>query len=161
VFNKKYTALIIIGLLADQITKYLAELHLSFYAPIRLIPKALTLQLVHNYGAAYGILQNQRVLLLSISIFVLIFCYIFRNKIATTKYSRLGLSFLFIGTLGNFIDRLVIGYVIDFIYIYIVPVFNLADVCIDIGIVFLIIDIFFPKKKVDTIIESADNSDIP
>lgn len=144
--NRKNALLIFIGVLIDQITKLLAQKYLDFFNPLDIIPNALSFQLVHNYGAAYGILQNQRVFLLTISILVITLCVKYFTKIAPSKIAQIGLVFLLIGTIGNFIDRLYLGYVVDFIDIRLFPVFNIADMSIDIGICFFIGDIFLQKN---------------
>jgi signal peptidase II len=136
--------LIFLGILIDQYTKILANKTLSFFLPKVIIPKVLSFHLVHNYGAAYGILQNQRLFLLSVSVVVIFICVVFSRVIATSKWSKLGLSFLLIGAVGNFLDRIFLGYVIDFIDIKIFPVFNIADICIDIGIAFFIVEFVLP-----------------
>ena len=133
------------GFLLDQVTKIWAQLTLSFYEPVTIIPHALVLQLVHNYGAAYGIFQHQRWPLLVFGIAVIIGMFIYRHTLATSIWSKWGLTFLIIGTCGNVFDRLVRGYVVDFIYIYIFPVFNIADVCIDIGIGLFLIELILVK----------------
>lgn len=139
--------IISIGLFLDQISKLWANHVLSFTVPKVIIPHLFSLQLVHNFGAAYGILQHHRFFLLSISCLVLIFGSIFFKKIAQTVFSKYGLCFLLIGTAGNFLDRLFRGYVIDFMDIRIFPVFNLSDVCIDIAVILFIIDIFYEARK--------------
>jgi signal peptidase II len=133
--NLKYSLFILVGFFFDQCTKFLAESFLG------------TSKIVHNYGAAYGILQHQKVFLLSVSIGVLFFCFLFQKKIANTFYSRVGLSFFIVGVLGNLVDRLVRGYVIDFIDIRVFPVFNFADISINIAILFFVLDIFLITKN--------------
>lgn len=145
--QKKDYIFIFIGVLFDQVTKHIAQAKLTFFDGVDIIQNVLTFQLVHNYGAAYGILENQRFFLLTVSFLVIIFCILFSNKIITSTAARYGLLFLLIGTIGNFIDRLFLGYVIDFINIRIFPVFNLADVSIDIGIGCFILDIFLQKNE--------------
>jgi len=144
-FNLRYSALVSIALIIDQACKWLAKHNLNFHSEIPLIPNTLALQLVHNYGAAYGIFQNQKFFLISVSIGVLIFCVIFQNKLGHNTFTKIALSFLVAGTIGNLVDRIVHGYVIDFIVIYIIPVFNWADVFINIGIIGLIVDMFFHR----------------
>ncbi|MFC1616860.1 signal peptidase II [Candidatus Margulisiibacteriota bacterium] len=146
--GKKYSILIIIGIIIDQTTKVLANTFLKDKVLVIFDP-FLSLPLVHNYGAAYGILQNQRWLLLFIGFSVLIFCIIFHKKLAYTTLSKYGLSFLLIGTAGNLIDRFFRGYVIDFINIRIFPVFNFADVAIDIGIFLFILDLFLSSSNAE------------
>lgn len=135
-----------LGFLIDQVSKFFAQLSLSFYEPVVVIPHALILQLVHNYGAAYGILQNQRWLLIAIGFLVLGTIYKYRKDLVSSAWSQWGLTFLLIGSCGNIFDRVLRGYVVDFIYIYIFPVFNVADVCIDIGIGLFLIELFLLKK---------------
>lgn len=143
-----YLILFVCLLSLDQLTKWLAERFLSFYTGIDLIPHVLTLQLVHNYGAAYGLFQHQRMFLLTVSIGVFIGALIFRKYLATSAWSRIGLVFLLAGTAGNLLDRLIHHYVIDFVWIRIVPVFNISDVCIDIGIALFLIEIILDWYRV-------------
>jgi signal peptidase II len=138
--------IIIVGILLDQFTKYFAQQTLSMFRPLK-VGLGLSLQLVHNYGAAYGIFQNQRYFLLLISGIVILFLIFFWRKLGSSVFTETGVAFLFAGTIGNFLDRLYLGYVIDFIDIQIFPVFNFADIFIDIGIACLIIDMLFPAKK--------------
>ena len=147
-FSIFYTAFIILGVFLDQMNKFIAQNNLDFTIAKVIIPKILSFQLVHNYGAAYGILQNQRIFLLMVSFFVLVLCYCFRKKLATTNYSKLALSFLFIGTIGNFLDRLMLGYVIDFVDIKVFPLFNVADVCIDISIILFLLELIIYKNEI-------------
>ena len=134
--------LILLGVVADQLLKLWASSTLSLYKPIVVFPNILDLHLVHNYGAAYGILQGQRLLLLCIGITVVCAFFVFYRHIVTSYWSRLGFIFFMGGAIGNIVDRLRLGYVVDYINIHIFPVFNLADVLIDIGIVCFIVDIF-------------------
>ena len=90
----------------------------------------VSFQLVHNYGAAYGILSHQRILLIAISIAVLAGGIFFRKEIAISNWSRWGMVMIAIGTVGNLIDRIYLGFVVDFINIQIIPVFNIADIAI-------------------------------
>jgi len=126
----------------DQVTKIWAESSLSFYNATVLIPKVLELQLVHNYGAAYGILQHHRWLLIAISVAVVGGCLLFKNQLITSKLSHAGILFLVMGASGNLMDRVSRTYVVDFINIHLFPIFNLADVWIDVGICFLILEFF-------------------
>jgi signal peptidase II len=148
--QRKDLIFIFFGVLIDQITKHIAQSSLSFFKGVPIIPNILNFQLVHNYGAAYGILQNQRLFLLLVSAAVVIFCFIFAKKIITSWAALYGLLFLLIGTIGNFIDRVLFGYVIDFIDIGIFPVFNIADICINIGIGFFILDMFIQNNDSKT-----------
>ncbi len=131
----------------DQSTKWLAQTKLLFFQSVTIIPKVFTFDLVHNYGAAYGILQNQRLFLLSVTAIVIFGGIFFSKTIIQSKWSHYGLMFLLSGAIGNGIDRLFLGYVIDFINIKIFPVFNFADIFIDIAVGCFIMDIIVNGKK--------------
>lgn len=140
-FNKKWFHVAVAGgVLLDQLTKYVAETHLI--SPISFF-NLLIFQLVHNSGAAYGILQGHRFFLLGVSLCVILMIYIFLHRTENQqRLSQWGFLFFLIGAWGNFIDRLFRGYVIDFINIHIFPVFNLSDMSIDLGAVLLLISLF-------------------
>ena len=107
-----------------------------------------TIELVHNYGAAFNIFSGSRLFLSFISIIsiIILFYLIFLgdNKLIN-KY---GFSLILAGSIGNGIDRIFNGYVIDFIKIKFIdfPVFNIADIVINIGVLFLIVSYFTFKR---------------
>ncbi|MDA1352893.1 MAG: signal peptidase II [bacterium] len=145
-FNKRFTAALLFGVLVDQITKQIALHNLSMFKPFAIIPHIFEFQLVKNFGAAYGIFQNQRFFLLMVSVAVILFCIIFQRVFEGNRARRLGVLFLLIGAIGNLIDRLYFGYVIDFINIQIFPVFNIADMAIDVGVGCFIYDVYLDWK---------------
>ncbi len=124
---------------------------------ISLWKETLLLTLVYNKGAAFGTMQENGWLPAFISIIVLFpLLYIFFKTPLKDSLTRLGLSFIISGALGNIYDRIVYGYVIDFIDIDIPdiiktlprwPVFNFADSCITIGMILVIIKILFNQKE--------------
>lgn len=134
-------------ILLDQFTKFLATSYLSLNRPLPVVKNILNLTLVHNRGAAFGILKNQTPLLIITSIFavVLIFLNLKGNKHKQPLIYTLSLNFILAGALGNLIDRLLYGYVIDFIDFRIWPVFNIADSAITIGAILLGWSILFKK----------------
>ncbi len=134
----------------DQITKWIAELNLTFYQPFWIIKNRISFDLVHNYGAAYGILQNQKLFLLTVSVIVIVGSIVFVKHIVSSVYSKWGLIFLLSGAIGNFVDRLCLGYVIDFINIRIFPVFNMADVYIDIAVGLFLYETFWHEKRISS-----------
>lgn len=146
--------ILILALLAiDQISKYLIQLYLSpMGTTLPVIPGLFQLTNVHNSGAAWGIMAGFRWLFIPLTFlvaFVLIFILIrFRKKI--TAFSRITLVLLFSGAIGNLIDRILLSYVrdfLDFTPLIDFPVFNVADSCLTIGCIFLIIDALFLKEK--------------
>ena len=138
-----FLSLSIFIVLIDQFTKYL-----MFYNKKLFIYKdflLFKLDFVKNYGAAFNIFSGNRIFLSLISIFfsILLIYLIFRknNLKSLELYSY---SFILGGTIGNGIDRLFKGFVIDFINLNIInfPVFNIADISINIGFIILLYNIF-------------------
>lgn len=146
----------ILIIIADQSTKYLSVVYLMDKRPVVLIENLLELHFVRNYGAAFGILQNQRVFFITITSLVLIgmSIYMIRNRNKLTEIANLAMGFLLGGALGNLIDRIRLGYVVDFIKvdlrIYDFPVFNIADIFIVLGTGLLIFVILLDKYEKST-----------
>src|SRR5690554_946378 len=106
--------LVIILLLIDQVTKLIVALKLQLNQSITIIPRHLKITSIRNKGAANGILEGERSLLIIIS---LIATFIFSYLLITEKSSTIALIFIVSGTVGNLIDRIFRGEVIDFIAI--------------------------------------------
>lgn len=132
--------------LLDQMTKLWARQALSMYSARSVISPLLEFQLVHNFGAAYGIFQNQLFFLIGVTILVLAGCWIFRRQLITSPWSEWGVTFLVAGAVGNLIDRASVGFVTDFINIQVIPVFNIADMCINIGIGSFIVESIVARR---------------
>ena len=144
----QYTCFWLIGtmllILADQVTKKLAVVYLKQQGSVSLISGVLELQYLENQGMAF-------------ILFCIIFCaaliYLF-IKIPKTPYYRpliIISGFLVAGATGNFIDRIVHGYVVDFIYFSLIdfPVFNIADIYVVCSCIALILSILFHYKDED------------
>jgi len=141
----------------DQITKYMVSDALHLYQSIPLMP-SLNLVLAHNSGAAFSFLSDaggwQRwfFTVVAIAVSIVIVVWITRLK-QNEKRLAVALSLVLGGAIGNVWDRIVHGYVIDFIDLYYGdwhwPAFNVADSAICIGAVLLIIDALFNKEDQD------------
>jgi len=105
-----------------------------------LIPKVLSLQLVFNKGAAYGMFHNYPNLLSAFALTVIVLAFIFQKHFANTVWSKIGLSTIMMGAIGNVSDRILFAKVTDMFNIHIIPVFNVADILINIGVLCFIID---------------------
>jgi len=150
----------------DQLSKYLVVTKIDPVEAIRVIPGLFDFVYVKNTGAAFSMLSNSTVIL---GVFSVIFCfgviaYWYFTK-PTHPLLKTSLTFLFAGALGNAIDRVLNGYVIDFISTSFMnfPVFNVADIAITVGAVLLIVHtIFFDKdeKGKDEKNGETDSSDI-
>ncbi len=133
-------------ILSDQITKFLALRFLQLNTPVPLIKNFLNLTLVHNRGAAFGFLQNQLLLFVLVSFFAIgLILYNLKNK-KNSFILKLSLSLILGGCVGNLIDRLRFGFVIDFLDLRVWPVFNVADSVITIAALFLIWELCFKKN---------------
>ncbi|MDO4766416.1 MAG: signal peptidase II [Eubacteriales bacterium] len=143
----KSIILIAILVFIDQISKIWTVISLKGNAPITIINGVFELTYVENTGVAFGIFANREYGSILLSVFtglVFLFILYFRYKLPLTKkYDtiRFVLSFLIAGALGNLIDRIRLGYVIDMLHFYWFefPVFNLADSYIVVSTIVLIV----------------------
>jgi len=125
--------------LLDQITKYLAGQNLHVGGCIPVIPELFDLRYVQNTGAAWGMFEGLGSWLIFISVVMLVVIIVFRRSFATdTLIYRLTLGLLVGGITGNLIDRVRLGYVVDFLDFYWrghhFPAFNAADAAICVGV---------------------------
>ncbi len=134
--------IIIIILVVDQWTKSTISNHLYMSQSIPVIQNVFHLTFVKNTGAGFGIFPGFRNLLLIMTIGISITLLIYRHIKERNMLLDLAVGFTLGGALGNFIDRLRWGYVVDFLDFRIWPVFNLADSSIVIGIGLLILYIW-------------------
>ena len=138
-----FLSLSIFIVLIDQFTKYL-----MFYNKKLFINKdflLFKLDFVKNYGAAFNIFSGSRIFLSLISIlFSILLIYLILRKNTLNSFDLYSYSFILGGTIGNGIDRIYKGFVVDFINLNIInfPVFNIADISINIGFIFLLYNIF-------------------
>ncbi|HAR6084957.1 TPA: lipoprotein signal peptidase [Staphylococcus pseudintermedius] len=135
------TLIILIG---DQLTKFIIGTQMTLGESFAVVPKFLYITSHRNNGAAWGILSGKMTFFYIITIIVLIALIVFYIKEAKNNMlMQIAISLLFSGALGNFIDRVSSGEVVDFIdtviFGYDFPIFNIADASLTIGVVLLII----------------------
>ena len=138
-----FFSLSIFIILIDQFTKYLIFYNYNIFLNKDFI--LFKLDFVKNYGAAFNIFSGSRIFLSIISFIIsIILIYLILRKNSSNLYELYSYSFILGGTLGNGIDRIVKGFVIDFININFInfPVFNIADISINIGFIILLYIIF-------------------
>lgn len=142
-------AVVIVVLFLDQLSKFLVTKNLSLNQSHPLIKGVLHFTLMHNRGAAFGVFKNHLPLFIFAAITAIVLIYFELKNERQRKYSIyfISLSLILAGALGNLIDRLFFGYVIDFLDFRIWPVFNVADSAITIGAVLLGYFILFTKVK--------------
>ena len=141
-------------ILIDQFTKHLAVVRLKGQEPFVLIENVFEFHYLENQGAAFGILQGKRSFFLIITIIVLIVVlYIYIKMPADRRFLLLRVLIILIaaGALGNMIDRLRQGYVVDFFYFKLInfPVFNVADIYVTCSAIALVLVVLFYYKDAD------------
>ena len=142
-----FFSLSIFIILIDQLTKYLMSYNKKLF--INKDYLLFKLDFVKNYGAAFNIFSGSRIFLSLISIiFTILLIYLIFRKNTLNTFDLYAYSFILGGTMGNGIDRLYKGFVVDFINLNIInfPVFNIADISINIGFIFLLYRIFKNKQ---------------
>ena len=136
--------------LIDQISKFLVLISLEFQESKNIIPNLLNFTLVKNKGAAFSLFSNSTTLLTIISFLASLLLITIILKFPPRSYWNLiGVAYLLGGTVGNGIDRLFKGYVLDFLDLVPInfPIFNIADISINIAIICFIIDIIKSKDQ--------------
>lgn len=158
--RKKYLLFFtLLPLIIDIITKYIVKTNMVLYSFIPVIDGFFNIVYVLNPGAAFSFLHDmnesyRQIFFVSItSVAIIVIFYIFLKE--TTKLNIIGFALILSGAIGNLIDRIFIGKVVDFLDFYYksyhFPAFNVADSCITIGVALIIINLIFIKdnKNVD------------
>lgn len=167
-----YTIIIILlSVAADQLTKRLAVTHLAGKASYPFIQDILHFTYVENKGAAFGMLADHRwvFMLLSTVAILALLIWLFRDK-TTTPWFRCAAALIVGGGIGNMIDRVILGYVVDFIDVVCIDfyVFNVADSCVCIGCVTFLAGVIYQeiraaragsKKKTEEAGDGANGND--
>lgn len=136
-------------LILDWSTKWLVQTHITQITEvIPIIPGFFNLRHDRNTGAAFGVLAGHRILLILITIAALAFIFAYYLRFRESRWMQVSLGFLLGGAIGNFIDRIRLGEVVDFLQLGIAskklfwPTFNIADVSVCIGAGMLIVYLF-------------------
>lgn len=145
---------VIITVILDQWTKHLAVLHLKEQEPCIILDGIFQLHYLENRGAAFGLMQNQRLFFFISTLIITIMVVWFYTRVPMTKkYLPLRVCSIFIlsGGIGNFIDRIRLNYVVDFFYFELIdfPIFNVADIYVTVSMFILCFLIFFYYKEED------------
>ena len=139
--NKKIMIICVISLLLDQISKILIDVFLDVNEVIVVINNFFSITRVSNTGAAFSILKDSTIFLCILSVICILILIKIIKDFPNNRYTTLAFGLLFGGIFGNLIDRLFLGSVRDFLSFSSFPVFNLADSCIVVGVILLIIDL--------------------
>ena len=153
-------SIILGGIGIDQLTKILVSSNMEVYESIPVIPKVFDITYIHNKGAAFGMLANHRWVFMVVSTIAIIAMSVYLFRFCKEgMFFKVGLALVISGGIGNMIDRIFLGYVVDMIEATFIEtlfgwsfaIFNVADsfVCVGAGIVIfcLIRDIIKESKK--------------
>jgi signal peptidase II len=135
-----YLYITMIIALLDQVVKWVVQTRMTPYQSINLWNGVVSIIYAKNPGAAFSIMQSYPVLLAIIA--AAVFVLVWLNRRLLSEYPRIfqvGVAVALGGALGNFIDRVRLGYVVDFLAVYIWPVFNVADTAIVCGVGLIIL----------------------
>ena len=146
---------IILLVIIDQFTKYLIIKNFNLGDEKKIIGDALVLKYIRNTGAAWGSLSGRIPLLLIFTIIAIIFLgIVYKNIIDSPVFLplRICITAIYGGAIGNMIDRIRLGYVVDFIYAKVIkfPVFNFADICVTVSVFVILYLFLFKYKSEDT-----------
>ena len=146
--------LLIVLVMIDRITKRIAVIKLKDQPAFNIINGVLEFNYLENRGAAFGMLQNQKVFFVFVAlVFLGVILFVLFRTPDHKKYFKLHVLLTMIagGAIGNMIDRLRFDYVVDFIYIVLInfPVFNVADMYVTFATAILIIEVLFVYKDND------------
>ena len=149
--KKKVFLFSIILFVIDQISKLLIDKFLVLGKSYTIFDKFLYITKAYNDGVSFSMLAGHRFLIILISLAIMVFLYFYMQKFKENKKNMIAFSLVFGGLFGNLIDRLVYGYVIDFIDFYVFnynyPIFNLADSFICIGVCILLYSIYLGEDN--------------
>ena len=146
----KYLSLLIV--IIDQISKFIVHKYMNLYDSINIIPYLLDFTYIRNEGIAFGInFEGGKIFFIILPIFITIYLfYLLKNEEFQDKQSQIALYLIIAGAIGNIIDRIFRGYVVDFIDFHINGlhwyVFNVADTSVTIGLIFLLYSSIIVKK---------------
>ncbi len=136
-----------VWLVIDQLSKHILPLFLTWYRSVEVIPGLLRITLVKNQGAAFGLMAGRSLLFIIVALAFVVFLVIKREALKQNWLMSWGGPIAAAGALGNAIDRLLFGYVIDFIDVPFFSIFNIADIGIVVGIALLSLGIYLTERK--------------
>lgn len=144
-----YFIFIAIIVVLDQLVKYLIQANLDLNQTIPIINGFFHITYIQNTGAAFSILQNQTLLLifLPLTITLIVLFYITKKRKTEHWVLLLSMTLIAAGGIGNLIDRIAYGFVVDFLDFRVFPIFNVADISVSVGCGLLVIYMFVIEPK--------------
>ena len=144
-----FAAVALLVIVLDRVTKIYIDKTMTLGQSRPFLGSLASLTYIHNSGAAFSILEGKQMLLIGLTgaVMVALCVYVSYYGKKLSFWERLSLALIVGGGIGNLICRIKYGYVIDFINIHFIPIFNVADIAITIGCFLFCICVVFPKKK--------------
>jgi len=145
---KIFYIILVSSVLLDQAVKYIVSNNIALGSGFQLVNGVFSIAYIRNTGAAFGIFQGNNAFLIAVSslFIILLMVYVFRY-IKEDVFLQTATALIAGGAVGNFIDRISRGYVVDFFDLKYFSVFNTADIMINVGVALLMIDILFRGKQ--------------
>ena len=141
-------ALVVIAL--DQLTKRAVQQNLALGEALLVFPPWEFVRIVHwvNTGAAFGMFQGGNAVLIGLTVAITLAILVYYQSLPEDHlFQRICLALMVGGSIGNLIDRLTLGYVVDFVAVGRFPVFNLADSCVTVSVILLLISTIIEERK--------------
>jgi signal peptidase II len=142
IYNFKVMVIAAIVIFIDQVSKFFINKYMVVGESIPLLKDVLQLTLVLNKGAGFGILQGQRLFFIIISLIILSVIFYKWRRIPSEFNVVFPFGLVLGGLMGNLIDRIFFGFVVDFVDFMVWPVFNVADSAITVGVIWLVISLW-------------------
>ena len=150
-------ALVVIAL--DQLTKRAVQQNLALGESLLVFPPWEFVRIVHwvNTGAAFGMFQGGNAVLIGLTVAITLAILIYYQTLPEDHlFQRICLALMVGGSIGNLIDRLTLGYVVDFVAVGRFPVFNLADSCVTVSVILLLISTIIEERKAQSTEKSSE-----
>ena len=145
-------------IIIDQATKYWIQSRMAYGESAPVIREVFHITYILNPGAAFGILENKTWFFIAVALILLVgVAYLYPRLPANQPIVKLGAGLLVGGAIGNLIDRVRIGYVIDFFDFRIWPIFNVADICIVCGVACLAYYLLLTPDETESVSPEKDH----
>ena len=145
-------------IIIDQATKYWIQSRMAYGESSPVIREVFHITYILNPGAAFGILENKTWFFIAVALILLVgVAYLYPRLPANQPIVKLGAGLLVGGAIGNLIDRVRIGYVIDFFDFRIWPIFNVADICIVCGVACLAYYLLLTPDETESVSPEKDH----
>lgn len=160
-FNLMLVLIALVVITLDQLTKRAVQQNLALGEAILVFPPWEFVRIVHwaNTGAAFGMFQGGNAVLIGLTVAITLAILIYYQTLPEDHlFQRICLGLMVGGSIGNLIDRLTLGYVVDFVAVGRFPVFNLADSCVTASVILILLSMIVEERKTQSSPKSTDES---